>query len=151
MEGVGIQGDSLRMSYYEDEDTYSVGSVRDDENVWSMALHLSFLLGFPLPFLGYIMAPLCVLLLGREGRPVLNDHFREVANFFITWCVIPAVALGLYYVFVFLTLGIGIILMPLVILIGICWTLFVIICPVAAAIKAYNNESFRYPLTIRVV
>lgn len=127
----------------------AIGS-HGDENKWAMAMHLSFLLGFPLPFLGYILAPLAVYLLAGGDRDSMEFHFREIANFFICWCVVPAVVAFLYWIFVIVTLGIGgLLTFPLAILVGVLWGAFVIIMPVMAAIKALNREEFRYPLTIR--
>ena len=122
----------------------------DDENKWAMAMHLSFLLGFPLPFIGYILAPLAVYLLAGKDKNGLGLHFREIANFFITWCVIPAAFGILYWLFVILTLGIGgLLTFPLAVLAGILWVPFVVVFPVIASIKALNGETYRYPMTIR--
>ncbi len=99
-----------------------------------------------------------VYLLKREESGFVADHAREALNFnlsmFIYSCAAAAIAVALVGATI-LTLGIGLILtLPAGILlamtvaaIAILW----LVCSVIAAIKAWNGERYRYPLTIRLV
>lgn len=99
-----------------------------------------------------------VYLLKRDQSDFVAEHAREAINFnlsmFIYACIAAAVAVALVGATI-LTLGIGLILtLPagiLLALAGAAIAILWLVCSVVAAIKAWNGERYRYPLTIRMV
>lgn len=93
-------------------------------------------------FLGVLsiapIGPLIFWLLTRDNHPFLDDQGKEALNFQISIAIYFVISLLLMVV------GIGIILFGIV-------TLFWIIAPIIAAVKANSGEWYRYPLTIRLV
>lgn len=53
---------------------------------WAMFLHLSVLLGWPLPVLG-LLAPILIWQLKKEEFPELDEHGKEVLNFLISMLI----------------------------------------------------------------
>ena len=103
------------------------------KDAMSMAM-LCHLLAIFTGFLG----PLIIWLIKKEDAPFVDDHGKEALNFQIT-VLIAMVVSG------FLTLAcIGFVLMPVV------WTVNIVFC-IIAAIKANRGESYRYPLSIRLI
>ena len=99
-----------------------------------------------------------VYLLKRDASPFVAAHAREAFNFNLSMFVYAAVAAAIAFVLVgatVVTLGLGIILtapagivLALVILaISLMW----LVCSIVAATKAWSGESYRYPLTIRLL
>jgi uncharacterized Tic20 family protein len=103
----------------------------DEERLWSLLCHLSyFVLG--------IIAPLIVMLTLGTRSPYIRHHAVEALNFHITvW--IAAIVSG-----ILILLLIGIILLPLVLLVGA-------IISIIAAVQSYQGLLYRYPLTIRLI
>lgn len=114
-----------------------VSAPGPDERNWSVAAHLSGLVGYIIPF-GWVIGPLVVWLMKRDQLPMVADQGREALNFQITVLIMGAVAGILVLV------GIGILILPLV---GI----YQIVLMIVAAIKASEGVLFRYPLTLRLV
>ncbi|MEM6424628.1 MAG: DUF4870 domain-containing protein [Cyanobacteria bacterium P01_D01_bin.128] len=104
---------------------------------WGMIAHLSSLVGFIIPF-GNIIGPLIVWLVKKDEMPFVDEQGKESLNFQIS-VFIYAVISGI------LTLVVIGLLMLLAL--GIFWLVFAII----AGIKAGQGESYRYPLTIRLL
>jgi uncharacterized protein len=107
-----------------------------DARQWAMIAHLSALAGLVigLNWLG----PLIVYLVKKDEHPFIADQSREALNFNLSvFIYIIASAILILVV-------IGIVLLPVV---AIAWLVLTII----AAIRANNGESYRYPLTIRLV
>jgi uncharacterized protein len=103
---------------------------------WAMIAHLSALAGLVigLNWLG----PLIVYLVKKDEHPFIADQSREALNFNLS------VFLYLIASAILIILVIGIIMLPVV---AIAWLVLTII----AAVRANNGESYRYPLTIRLV
>lgn len=104
---------------------------------WAMAGHLSaftVFLGVPLPALG----PLVVWLVKRGEDAYAEWHAREALNFNLSVMLYTIASAILILALV------GIILLPVVL---VSWFVLVIV----GAVKASNNEYYRYPLTIRFV
>ncbi len=100
-------------------------------------LHLSALLGFIFPF-GNILAPLIIWLTQRNKSEFVNQCGKEAINFQISISIYTLVGFILYL------LLIGIILVPVI-------AVFQIVCVAMAAIKTYDNEVFRYPLSFTFI
>lgn len=102
-----------------------------DERLWSMLGHLGgIVLGF--------LSPLLVWLVYRERSAFVNDQGREGLNFQIT------LAIGYFAAFILSFIGIGLLLYPLLWFGGL---IFAII----AGLAANKGESYRYPVTLRLV
>ena len=98
-----------------------------------------------------------VYLLKRGDSPFIAAHAREALNFnlimFIYACIACVIGVVLIGATV-LTLGIGIIvtapaglaLMVVIAAIALMW----LVCSIIAAVKAWNGEAYRYPLTMRL-
>ena len=89
------------------------------------------------------VAALAVWMLVRDKSEFAAAHAKEAVNFNLSM-FIYAVASILLVVF---TLGIGLLVaLPLWIALGLAW----IVCTLIAAFKAYDGQSYRYPVTIRL-
>lgn len=108
-----------------------------NERQWIVATHLSALIGLLVPF-GNIIAPLIIWLIKKQEYPGLDPVGRSVLNFQISWMIYAFVA-GLT-----IWVCIGAILLPAVV---IAWLVFLII----GAVKASNGETYKFPLTIKML
>jgi uncharacterized Tic20 family protein len=109
-----------------------VATPTGNDKIWSMLCHLSFFLG-----VGFLL-PLVVYLAMRRDSPFVADNAREALNFHISviiycLCCIPLT---------FILIGI-----PMLFAIGIATLVLAII----AAVKVSNNQTYHYPLTLRLV
>ena len=134
----------------------------DTERHWAAMAHLSaILLALLTSWMAGVagaVAALAVWLLKKDDSPFVAGHAREALNFnlsmFLYACGAGALAVALVGATV-LTLGIGLVLtLPAGILLALaCAGIAVtwLVCSVIATIKAWNGETYRYPLTIRLV
>jgi uncharacterized protein len=102
------------------------------DKIWSMLSHLSALLGVG------ILLPLVVYLAMRKESEYVASNAREALNFHLSILIYSLCCLPL----VFILIGIPLLL---VIAIGL------LVLAVIATVKASNGESYRYPLTLRLV
>jgi uncharacterized Tic20 family protein len=105
---------------------------------WLVLCHASALLGLFFHFLGHILGPLVVWMVKRAESPEIDAHGKESLNFQLSMLIYDAVA----FVLCFFLIGI-----PILVLLWILNTVFVII----ASIKASEGELYRYPFTIRFI
>ena len=105
---------------------------------WLILCHASSLLGLFFHFLGHICGPLIVWLVKRAESPEIDAHGKESLNFQLSMLIYDVVA----FILCFVLIGI-----PILILLWLLNTIFVII----ASIKASEGELYRYPLTIRFI
>ena len=129
------------MTNLESDQGSSPPSPASDQSTraWAMAAHLAALTGYLGNGIGWIVGPLVVWLIKRDTMPLVDDQGKEALNFNISifiyiLCCVPLILL----------FGLGILLM---ILIGIFQLIFTIV----AAVKAYEGEAYRYPLTLRLI
>lgn len=119
-------------------DGWEVEAPDGDAQTWAVAAHLSHFVGW-----GPI-GPLIVWLLSKHRHPFADHHGREALNFQISvviWALLLVVA-------TLLSVGVlAIVTVPAGIALGIADLVLSII----AAVKAGNGESYRYPITIRLV
>jgi uncharacterized Tic20 family protein len=104
---------------------------QSDERLWAMLGHLSELVLA-------IIGPLLIMVLLGKRSAFVDDQSKEALNFQITLLIASVVSAILIFVIV------GILMLIAVLLYGF---IFAII----AAIKSYNGELYRYPITIRFV
>jgi hypothetical protein len=98
--------------------------------------HASALLGLFFHFLGHLLGPLIVWLVKRGDSPEIDAHGKESLNFQLSMLIYDAIA-GI--------LCIVLIGIPILIILWIMNTVFVII----ASIRASEGQLYRYPFTIR--
>jgi len=111
--------------------------TREDRN-WGMLSHLLALIGFfVIPF-GNVVAPLIVYLMKKDESPFVADQARESLNFQITLLIYALVS------------GVLVIILIGFLLLGIIWVAGIVLT-IIAAVKAANGESYRYPLTLRLI
>lgn len=115
-------------------DTVQTGSVRS----WCVLCHLSALAGFVVPALGHILGPLIVWLIKRSDSPEIDAHGKEALNFQITMLLYNLAAGVLCLVLI------GFVLLVVLHILNV---VFVII----AALKAGEGQTYRYPLTLRLI
>jgi uncharacterized Tic20 family protein len=121
------------------------------------ALALALLTSWTAGFAGMLAAG-AVYLLKRDDAPFAAQHAREAFNFNLSMflyacgiCVVGFLLLGATV----LTLGIGLIvtlpaglmLLVAVAALAVMW----LVCSIVAAVKAWNGEHYRYPLTLRLL
>jgi hypothetical protein len=109
--------------------------------MWHMLCHLSALAGFVGVPLGNILGPLLVWQIKKNEFPSVDAHGKAALNFQITVTLALLVCLASFF------LCIGILLFPLLILLGLAGLIF----PIIAGIKANNGEDYKYPYSIEFV
>lgn len=121
------------------------------------ALVLALLTSWTAGFAGMLAAG-AVWLLKRDDSPFAAAHAREAFNFnlrmFLYACAVCLVGVLLLGATV-LTLGLGLVLtlpagMLLLVAAGAIAVLW-LVCGVIAAVRAWNGEEYRYPLTLRLL
>ena len=89
------------------------------------------------------IAALAVWMLVRDKSAFAAEHAKEAVNFNLSMFVYAAISV----VVVIFTLGIGLLVaVPLWLVMALAW----IVCTLIAAFKAYDGQTYRYPLTIRL-
>jgi uncharacterized Tic20 family protein len=99
-----------------------------DDRTFAMLIYVS-------SFFTTIIGPLIIWLLKKDQSPLLDKHGKEYFNFVISYAIYTLI--GFITIFLF----IGFIILPVVGLLGFIFT-------IVGAIKAYNGEWYRIPLTI---
>lgn len=108
-----------------------------NDNSYYALLHISQLCGYIIPGLG-IAAPIILWYTNKDNDPLVDEHGKNVMNWMIS--------LLIYYT-------ISVLLMILLIGFLLIWALVVIsiVFAIIGATKAYNNETWKYPLAINVI
>ena len=116
------------------------GMSPQDERTWAMLSHLS-VLGWPIT--GFLpVAPLIIWLVYNDRSRRVGFHALQSLGYQVAWLVLGTVAGFLATIFVFLTLGFGLLLVvPLAIVLGL--VPFVHGC--YAAYKVNQGVDYRYP------
>jgi len=104
------------------------------ESTYLMLMHLSQFAGFLLPIAGFV-APIIMWITNKENSASVDMHGKNIINFMISYAIYAAV------------LCITIIGIPLAIILGVLYLLFVIL----ASVKASNGEYWNYPLSIQFI
>ncbi len=140
----------------------SMQSVGESERHWAAMAHLSaLLLAFLTSWaagLAGVLAAGVIYLIKRNDSAYVAAHAREAVNFNISMFLYACIAVAIGVVLVgatVLTLGIGaivtapagLLLAALALAIAVMW----LVCSIIAAIKAWNGEEYRYPLTLRLL
>ena len=115
----------------------SGGAPSNEERQWALFTHLSALIGFVIPF-GNLLGPLIFWQIKKNEMPFVDDQGKEAMNFQIT----VTIAMLVSFVLMFVLIG-----FLLIFVVGIAWLVLTII----AAVAANNGESYRYPMTWRLI
>ncbi|MGH8101063.1 MAG: DUF4870 domain-containing protein [Chthoniobacterales bacterium] len=113
-------------------------AASSDVRTWCVLCHASALLGLFLHFLGHLLGPLIVWLAKRGDSPEIDAHGKESLNFQLSMLIYDAIA----FILCFVLIGI-----PILILLWILNTIFVIV----ASIQASDGKLYRYPLAMRLI
>ena len=121
--------------------------IASSDRTWAAGAHLAALVAaFATSWFAGIagaIAALVVWLLIRDRSSFAAAHAKEALNFNLSMFLYAVSSL----VLVVFTLGLGLLIaVPLWIALAIAWVVFTIV----AAVKAYDGEMYRYPLTIRL-
>jgi uncharacterized protein len=119
------------------DETTETGATDQEIRNTAVAAHLSTFAGLVVPF-GSVIGPLAVWLTRRDRDPFIDQAGREALNFGISIAIYGSVLL----VAALMLVGI-----PLLIAGVIAW---VVLASLAAA-KASQGQTYRYPLTMRLV
>lgn len=109
-------------------------------NTWAMLCHLTGLLGYVFAGFGSIVGPLVVWIIKKDEMPEVDAHGKEALNFNLSILIYSL----MLFVATFLTIGM---LFPM-------WGLLIVfhvVCVIVAALRANRGESYRYPLTLRIL
>ncbi len=107
----------------------------EETRQWAVLLHLSTLLGFVLPVLGFIV-PIIIWQWKKAELPGIDAHGKVVANAIVSYIIWGAIALPLCL------LLIGFFLLWIL---GILAVIF----PIIAALKARDGQVWDYPLCFK--
>src|SRR5881396_1769674 len=113
-------------------------TTQPNVKTWCVLAHASALLGFVIPWVFHILGPLIVWLIKRADSPEIDAHGKESLNFQLSMLIYDAIAVILCFVLI------GI---PILILLWVLNTIFVIV----ASIQASDGKLYRYPLAIRLI
>ena len=137
-------------------------NLTQNERLWAAGAHLAALvLALLTSWVAGIAGALGALgiwMVKRDESAFVAEHAREAVNFNLSMFIYACVAGLIGFLLVgatVLTLGLGIILtapagIVLLLAIGAIAVMW-LVCSVIATFKAYNGESYRYPLTIRLL
>lgn len=115
-----------------------------DVNNWAMAAHLTALAGAFIGGVASFVGPLAIWMIRRDDNAFVAQHALEALNFNLMTLAVVFIAGFLSLV----TFGLGLIVtIPLLLVFGILW----LIWTVQAALAASRGETYRYPVSIRLV
>lgn len=122
----------------EDENRFSSSAKKPlfgmEENSYLMLMHLSQFAGLILPLLGFFV-PLLMWITNKDENGNVDLHGKNILNFIISYLIYSVV------------LAITIIGIPLLIVVGILYVVFIIV----ASVRANKGEYWKYPLTIEFI
>jgi uncharacterized Tic20 family protein len=108
-----------------------------DARLWASLSHALSLAGYAVP-LATVGAPLVIWLVFRERSALVEQQARESLNFQLTQLVAALVFIPLAFI------GVGCVLL-------LVQAVFQLVVVIQATLAAHRGESYRYPLTVRLV
>lgn len=116
-------------------------SAKGDSRLWAIGAHASAIVGGFMGGIPAFVGPLIVWLVRKNDDPYAAAHGRDALNFNLS-VLLYGVLLVLGSI---VTFGLGaLIAIPILLVFPFAWLVLSII----GAVKAANNETYRYPLTI---
>ncbi len=132
-----------------EDQTIGTGGVdldaTSEARTWALVAHLGGPAGLLLSagLLGFVV-PLVVWLAKREESAFVEDQAREALNFQITLFLIHVAG----WIFIFLTLGIGsLIIIPMFLVLWVAE----LVLGIVAALQAHEGRRYRYPFALRLI
>ncbi|WP_327636493.1 DUF4870 domain-containing protein [Kribbella sp. NBC_00482] len=122
--------------------TMSTPLSGSEERTWALVAHIGVLVAAWLA-MGFL-CPLVVWLMFRDRSDFVRRHAVESLNFQISLLIYSAVSA----VLIFITFGLGVLIVVPLVVIGAIAALVVIIL---ATVAASGGSDYRYPLTIRFI
>lgn len=119
-------------------------NIEKKESLWPILTHLSHFLNFIIPFGGYI-ALLVIWIVNRDEKPYILPHVKVVLNWALTTFIYLIAAIILMFCFVS-QLG-----YYFCVLFMVAIALLNFIYPIIGAVKASQNEIWKYPLSIEFI
>ncbi len=104
------------------------------ENTYLMLMHLSQFAGVILPVAGFVV-PIIMWVTNKDYNATVDSHGKNIINFMISYAIYAAI------------LCITVIGIPLAIIVGLLYIIFVIL----ASVKANNGEYWKYPFTFQFI
>ncbi len=104
------------------------------ENTYLMLMHLTQFAGAIIPLAGFIV-PILMWTTNKDANVNVDLHGKNILNAMISYAIYAAV------------LAITIIGIPVAVVLGIVYAVFVIL----ASVKANNGEYWKYPFTIQFI
>lgn len=128
-QGTGASGNSFSAPGNDPNKPW--GEISSDDRLFAVFAHLGTIIG------GFLV-PLVIWLIKKDDSKFVDYHGKEALNFQIT--IFIGYVVG----------GILTILLIGVFVLFACWILSVV-CAIMAALKANNGESYRYPVSWRII
>lgn len=104
------------------------------ENTYIMLMHLTQFAGVIIPLAGFIV-PILMWVANKDNNLNVDLHGKNILNFMISYAIYAAAA------------TITIIGIPVAVIVGIIYIIFVIM----ATVKANNGDYWKYPFTIQFI
>lgn len=114
------------------------GFPTNSERNWAVLCHLGGFGLYLIPTVGHVLVPLVIWLLKRNESPFIDENGREALNFQISVTIYGVIAGVLAFVLV------GFVLLAAL-------AVFQFVLMVIASVRASQGESYRYPLTLRLI
>ncbi len=111
----------------------SAGDLTDDEKMWAMFAHMSYLLTFVIGV--SCIAPLIIWMMKKDSSAFVEDQAKEALNFQLT---------ALIAVLILSATCVGAVLLPVVIVGGVVYGIM-------GGVAANRGEVYRYPYTFRMI
>jgi uncharacterized protein len=123
----------------EESDEFPPGFPTTSERNWAVFCHLGGFALYVLPFvLGNVLVPLVLWLMKRNESAYVDEHGREALNF--------QISMTIYWI------GVGLLAWVLIgFLLVVPLAIFHFVMMVIASVRASQGESYRYPLTLRLI
>lgn len=122
--------------------------LNSETNKWAGGVHVAAILlaiftswsaGF-----GGMVAGLVVWLIKKDESPFIRKHAANAFNFHLAMCIIMVAT----WLFVILTLGIGILVIwPVWLILGLIWLWY----SIRAAIDGFDGKDCHYPFSIKLL
>lgn len=120
------------MTIYNNETEMFEPQPTSDEKLMGMLIYLLSFIS------GGIIVPLIIWLLKKNESDFVDYHGKEYFNFLISFFIYGLISSVLIFILV------GILLLVVLGIVGFVFTIM-------AAVKAYNGDRWRIPLTIRLI
>lgn len=115
-----------------------MSKVTESERIYATWMHLAGLSSYiGVPF-GHVLIPLIMWSLKHKESPYIDQQGRDVLNFQLT------ITFYLIFSYILIFILIGFLFVGVVVLLHV-------IATIMAAVKTYNGETFRYPVTFPLI